>query len=102
MTKNKNISSTTTTPVAPTQSKFRQSPQLNSIEKTSTMMISTAKEFGISGTAACLAHLIHHPLYTLKSQMMYHGHNFSPRRFIRQITTQPSFLYNGELIKLVT
>lgn len=97
----KNDRSTTTKPVATTQSKFRQSPPLNSTEKKSTIM-STVKEFGVSGTAACLAHLLHHPLYTLKSQMMYHGHNFSPRRFARQVMTQPSFLYNGELIKLVT
>ena len=99
----KNISSTTTTlPVAATQSKFRQSPPLlNSTVITSTM-VSTVKEFGVSGTAACLAHLIHHPLYTLKSQMMYYGHNFSIRRFAGQVANQPTFLYNGELIKLIT
>ena len=64
--------------------------------------MSTVKDFAISGTAASLAHLIHHPLYTLKSQMMYHGKDFSPRQFVRQVVSQPTFLYNGELIKLTT
>ena len=97
----KNISSTTI-PVATNQSKFRQSPPLINSTAMTTTMASTVKEFGVSGTAACMAHFIHHPLYTLKSQMMYHGHNFSIRRFAGQVVNQPTFLYNGKLIKLIT
>ena len=88
--------------VHPHQSQqLRHSPLLNFTEETTAAMTSTGKDFAISGAAACLAHLIHHPLYTLKSHMMYHGHNFSLRQFVRQVVSQPTFLYNGELIKLV-
>ena len=94
--------SSSSTPVATTRSKFRHSPLLSFTEKTTAAIMSTGKDFAISGTAASLSHLIHHPLYTLKSQMMYHGKNFSLRRFVRQVVSQPTFLYNGELIKLIT
>ena len=56
----------------------------------------------VSGAAAGLSHMIHHPLYTLKSQMMYHGKKFSFREFLRvSILKQPAgvqFLYRGEHI----
>jgi solute carrier family 25 aspartate/glutamate transporter 12/13/solute carrier family 25 carnitine/acylcarnitine transporter 20/29 len=50
----------------------------------------------IGGAAACLSHIMHHPLYTLKSQMMFHGHNFRLSDFIRKALTQRTdFLYRG-------
>lgn len=51
----------------------------------------------LSGGAACMSHVIHHPLYTLKSQMMFHGHNFRFGSFLKQARS-PTWLYSGERV----
>lgn len=51
----------------------------------------------LSGGAACMSHIIHHPLYTLKSQMMFHGHNFRFGSFLKQARS-PTWLYSGERV----
>jgi len=56
------------------------------------------QEFVVSAVAAAMSHVIHHPLYMLKSQMMYYGPKFSPWEFIQQVRKQHvKFLYRGEL-----
>ena len=51
----------------------------------------------LSAAAAGMSHVIHHPLYTLKSQMMYYGAEFSLKNFLhRAATERTSFLYRGE------
>ena len=58
--------------------------------------MSAGQEFAVSAVSAGLAHLIHHPLYTLKSQMMFYGPKFRARRFFEQALTQKhNFLYRG-------
>jgi len=53
--------------------------------------------FGISGLAALSSHLVHHPLYTLKSHMMMHGANFKGRDFLDNIRrSRVRFLYRGK------
>ena len=60
-------------------------------------IMSAGQEFAVSAVSAGLAHLIHHPLYTLKSQMMFYGPNFRARRFLEQALQQKhNFLYRGE------
>lgn len=60
-------------------------------------IMSVGQEFAVSAVSAGLAHLIHHPLYTLKSQMMFYGPNFRARRFFEQALQQKhNFLYRGE------
>ena len=59
-------------------------------------IMSAGQEFAVSAVSAGLAHLIHHPLYTLKSQMMFYGPKFKARRFFEQALTQKhNFLYRG-------
>ena len=56
----------------------------------------SAQDFLVSASAAGLAHLIHHPLYTLKSQMMFYGPKFSFIDFVNKAAHQPrGFLYRG-------
>ena len=63
-----------------------------------TQVVSAGQGFAVSGVAAALAHVIHHPLYMLKSQMMYYGPKFSFRSFLEQSARQHvRFLYRGEL-----
>ena len=58
--------------------------------------MSAGQEFAVSAVSAGLAHLIHHPLYTLKSQMMFYGPKFRARMFFEQALTQKhNFLYRG-------
>lgn len=58
--------------------------------------MSLAQEFGVSCLSASLAHIPHHPLYTLKSQMMYYGKDFSFFNFLRRAkTTKGTFLFQG-------
>ena len=65
-------------------------------------IMSAGQEFAVSALAAGLAHLIHHPLYTLKSQMMFYGPDFRARRFFEQAWQQKhNFLYRGGL-KILT
>ena len=53
--------------------------------------------FGISGLAALSSHLVHHPLYTLKSHMMMHGADFKGRDFLDNIRrSRVRFLYRGK------
>jgi len=60
--------------------------------------MNAGQEFAVSALAAGLSHVIHHPLYMLKSQMMYYGPKFSPWDFIQQARKQHvKFLYRGEL-----
>ena len=58
-------------------------------------IMSAGQEFAVSAVAAGLAHVIHHPLYTLKSQMMYYGPEFRIRTFFSKVVEQKSFLYRG-------
>lgn len=56
----------------------------------------SAGEFAVSAAAAGMAHVLHHPLYTLKSQMMFHGPKFSIRSFLGDVRHRPvGFLYKG-------
>ena len=53
--------------------------------------------FFISGLAALSSHLVHHPLYTLKSHMMMHGVDFKVSHFLENIRHSPvRFLYRGK------
>ena len=62
-------------------------------------IMSVGQEFAVSALAAGLAHVIHHPLYTLKSQMMYYGPDFKIRRFFQQAWQQKhNFLYRGQFV----
>jgi hypothetical protein len=59
-------------------------------------IMSAGQEFAVSAVSAGLAHLIHHPLYTLKSQMMFYGPKFRPKIFFEQALHQKhNFLYRG-------
>ena len=59
-------------------------------------VMSAGQEFAVSAIAAGLAHVIHHPLYTLKSQMMFYGPDFRMGRFFKQAWQQKhNFLYRG-------
>lgn len=58
--------------------------------------MSLVQEFGVSCLSASLAHIPHHPLYTLKSQMMYYGKDFSFFNFLRHAKmTKGTFLFQG-------
>ena len=51
---------------------------------------------GVSCLSASLSHVPHHPLYTLKSQMMFHGKKFKFSSFFaRSIQTKGTFLFQG-------
>ena len=55
------------------------------------------KNFGVSCLSASLAHVPHHPLYTLKSQMMYYGKDFRFTNFFRRAwNTKGLFLFQGK------
>lgn len=55
-----------------------------------------AQEFAVSCLSASLAHIPHHPLYTLKSQMMFYGRDFSILNFVRRTkNTRGTFLFQG-------
>ena len=59
--------------------------------------MSFAQEFAVSCLSASLAHIPHHPLYTLKSQMMFYGRDFSFFSFMRRTkVTKGTFLFQGE------
>ena len=58
---------------------------------------SLVQEFGVSCLSASLAHIPHHPLYTLKSQMMFYGREFSFFNFLRRTrVTKGTFLFQGK------
>lgn len=64
-------------------------------EKPSTGSLS-ARNFAISMSAAGLSHIVHHPLYTLKSHMMMHGRQFKISIFLKNTFNSPvRFLYRG-------
>lgn len=53
-------------------------------------------DFAMSALAAATSHCIHHPLYTLKSQMMFYGSEFSFKNFLKRSLREPTgFLYRG-------
>lgn len=82
-------------PVA-TQMKLGVSQPTGTWIQPSSSQLSNVQGFAVSASAACLSHMIHHPLYTLKSQMMYFGKEFQLGGFIRQSYTNPTgFLYRG-------
>lgn len=58
--------------------------------------MSAGQEFAVSAISAGLSHVIHHPLYTLKSQMMFYGPEFSLKTFFSNAKEQKSFLYRGK------
>lgn len=62
-------------------------------------VMSAGQEFAVSAVSAGLAHIIHHPLYTLKSQMMYHGPEFRLKSFFSKAWNQKTFLYRGRCLK---
>lgn len=57
--------------------------------------MSSDSDFLRSCIAAVMVHVIHHPLYTLKSQMMYYGPQFRIKEFVRNFIKSPTFLYRG-------
>ncbi len=61
--------------------------------------MSAGQEFAVSAMAAGVSHVIHHPLYTLKSQMMFYGPEFKFKLFVNQATAHKSFLYRGKFLK---
>ena len=60
------------------------------------VLVTAGKDLAVSALSAALAHFLHHPLYTLKSQMMYYGPQFSHLRFLRRAWREKSFLYRGK------
>ena len=61
--------------------------------------MSVGQEFAVSAVAAGLSHLLHHPLYTLKSQMMFYGPEFKFRLFIDRAKEHKGFLYRGKVVQ---
>ena len=60
------------------------------------LFMTIMKNFGVSCMSASIAHIPHHPLYTLKSQMMYYGKDFRVKTFIsRTMITKGTFLFQG-------
>ena len=59
-------------------------------------IMSAGQEFAVSAVSAALSHVIHHPLYTLKSQMMFYGPEFKFRMFFGKAKEHKTFLYRGE------
>ncbi len=53
------------------------------------------KDLAVSALAAAIAHVVHHPLYTLKSQMMYYGPQFKYRMFLQRAWREKRFLFRG-------
>ena len=63
------------------------------------LLRSFMNNFGVSCLSASLAHIPHHPLYTLKSQMMYRGQRFNFGDFLNKaLTTKGRFLFQGKYI----
>lgn len=61
------------------------------------------QEFAVSASAAGLSHMLHHPLYTLKSHMMYYGKDFRMSSFVKESFTSPTgFLYRGMLYTIAS
>lgn len=63
--------------------------------KTFSEVMNAGQEFAVSAAAAGLSHILHHPLYTLKSQMMYYGPEFRFKTFLGKVKEKKSFLYRG-------
>lgn len=62
-----------------------------------TGIVSSGQDFVVSALAAGASHLIHHPLYTLKSQMMYYGQKYEWKKFAKQaLQEKHNFLYRGQ------
>jgi len=59
--------------------------------------MSAGQEFAVSAVAAGLSHVLHHPLYTLKSQMMFYGPEFKFKLFVDRAKEHKGFLYRGKL-----
>lgn len=77
------------------------SSRKNISETDRSKIMSAGQEFAVSAVSAGLAHVIHHPLYTLKSQMMFYGADFRASRFFRQALQQKhNFLYRGKSERL--
>jgi hypothetical protein len=65
--------------------------------ETESVQMRVVKNFGVSCLSASLAHIPHHPLYTLKSQMMYYGKEFRFTSFVRRAwNTRGLFLFQGK------
>lgn len=64
-------------------------------QKEDGVLLTAGKDLSVSALSAALAHALHHPLYTLKSQMMYYGPQFSYIRFARRSVTEKTFLFRG-------
>lgn len=65
-------------------------------EKSESWQMSMLKDSGVTWLSASLAHIPHHPLYTLKNQMMYYGGEFKPKIFLgRTSNTRGLFLMRG-------
>lgn len=63
------------------------------------LLRSFMNNFGVSCLSASIAHIPHHPLYTLKSQMMFRGQRFNFRHFLNKAwTTKGRFLFQGKYI----
>ena len=58
------------------------------------LFMTIMKNFGVSCMSASFVHILHHPLYTLKSQMMFYGKDFRWKTFIsRTMITKGTFLF---------
>lgn len=71
------------------------------LKVTKSDVMSAGQEFAVSAVAAGLSHVLHHPLYTLKSQMMFYGPEFRMATFFNKVKEQKSFLYRGEYCNFV-
>ena len=61
-----------------------------------------AQNFAVSSLSASLAHVPHHPLYTLKTQMMFRGRNFRLRKFLTVAwESRGTFLMRGMYVFVV-
>ena len=75
---------------------FARRNRLSSLTIGGTRTMTFVQEFAVSCLSASLAHIPHHPLYTLKSQMMYYGRDFSLLSFMRHTkNTKGTFLFQG-------
>ena len=63
--------------------------------------MSVGQEFAVSAMAAGLSHILHHPLYTLKSQMMFYGPEFRFKMFVSKAREHKSFLYRGTSLQCI-
>ncbi|CAI8041445.1 Mitochondrial substrate carrier family protein X [Geodia barretti] len=61
-----------------------------------------SQNIAVSCVSASLAHVPHHPLYTLKTQMMFHGKRFRLRNFLTMAwESRGTFLMRGVMVRSI-